>query len=171
MRETEPAPVAAAAPAASPHREPAAAEIRREISPLAPKREAPVVNAAEKEPEPAAPAKATSYRPIVRKIYLEPIGSGEGPQLLRDQIVRTLEENHFKVVDTRADADAVLSGTGKWSHVRVERFRGRLVTADDHEIWSGELSTGGWIRAASGSIARSLVKNIVNAVGRPSLQQ
>ncbi len=136
--------------------------------------ETPVVHAAEKTPiaeaAPATPKTEMTRSIPVRKIYIEPIGKGEGPTLLHDDIVRYLEQSHFQVVDTRDAADAVLSGTAKFANIRVEKFRARLSGTDDRELWSGELSTGGWIRAASGTIARALVKNIVHAVGQPGLQ-
>ncbi|MGH9521749.1 MAG: S1C family serine protease [Terriglobales bacterium] len=159
-----PAPVAtkpAPEPAAQP--EPAA--------PTPPKPAPPEVAATprpEIQPKPAEREYTEVARPRVRKIYIESLGSGEGPDMLRDKIAQHLQELHFKVVDTPGEADAVLSGSGKWDHVRVQRFRARLVAGDQRELWSGEVSVSGWLRSASSSVANKLVENMTHALAVPA---
>ncbi len=126
--------------------------------------------AAAPPPRPVAAPRAQPefVRPAsVRRIYIAPLGKGEGPQMLRDKIARNLQDNHFLIVNSPAEADAVLSGTGKWANVRVETFQARLVDTADRELWSGDFSSGGWIRSASSSVASKLVDNLVHALAHP----
>ena len=124
-------------------------------------------------PVPSQPVKKTKAaalpeftRPTapVRKIYIGSLGEGEGPEMLREKIAHSLQENHFLVVERAEEADAVLSGSGKWSSVRVKSFRARLVANGERVLWSGEVSSGGWIRSASSSVANKLVDSLVRAV-------
>ena len=153
----EPAPQppseAAPAPAAPPMPKPAAPEMAAQ----------PEIKA-----KPVEHEKVETMRPSVRKIYIGSLGSGEGPDMLRDKIAHQLQELHFQLVDTPSEADAVLSGSGKWDHVRVQRFRAKLVAGDQRELWSGEVAVSGWLRSASSSVANKLVENLTRAVGTPA---
>ncbi|MGI9102937.1 MAG: S1C family serine protease [Terriglobales bacterium] len=183
------APVAAAAPKPVPYAPPAAQPARhaeetkaapaaavptaRETAPTFPEplppRQAPPMQMAEATPAAiASKPKSEFARPApVRRIYIEPLGKGEGPQMLREKIARNLADNHFIIVNSAAEADAILSGSGKWANVRVEKFHARLVAADERELWSGDVSSGGWIRSASSSVADKLVQNLVHALAHP----
>lgn len=126
--------------------------------------------AAQPAPSPIAhenPAPEFARRATVRKIYIESLGQGEGPDMLRDKIAHNLKDLNFVIVDTPGEADAILSGSGKWDHVRVQHFRARLIAGDSRELWSGEVSTGGWIRSASSSVANKLVEDITRALALP----
>lgn len=106
----------------------------------------------------------------VRKIFIASLGEGDGPDMLRDKIARTLEQNHFVIVDKAEAADAVLSGAGQWSNLRVRKFRARLA-AGEQVIWSGEVSSGGWVRSASSSVADKLVDQLMSALAYPGQEQ
>ena len=84
--------------------------------------------------------------------------------MLRDKIVHTLTQQRFVVVQSAQNADAVLSGSGTWSHERIKSLRARLVTGDQRVLWSGEVSAGGWVRSASSSIADKLVEKMMDAL-------
>lgn len=169
----EPAETAAVTPAPPPQPMPAAPAVAPEPAPPA---AAPAYTTADRgtsassvTPQPApAPTRDTrateTARPAVRKIYIGSLGSGEGPDMLRDKIAHHLQENNFEVVDSPDKADAVFSGTGKWDHVRVQQFSARLVTGDERVLWSGEVSSGGWIRSASTSVANKLVDQMIRGL-------
>lgn len=169
----EPAETAAVTPAPPPQPMPAAPTLTPEPERAA---AAPAYTTADRgtsassvtpQPEPA-PTRDTrvteTARPAVRKIYIGSLGSGEGPDMLRDKIAHHLQENNFEVVDSPDKADAVFSGTGKWDHVRVQQFSARLVTGDERVLWSGEVSSGGWIRSASTSVANKLVDQMIRGL-------
>jgi hypothetical protein len=102
--------------------------------------------------------------PGVRRIFVDSLGEGEGADLLRDKIVHSLTEQRFVVVNSAQSADAVLSGSGTWSHLRIKSLRARLVSGDQRVLWSGEVSAGGWVKSASSSIADKLVEKMMDAL-------
>lgn len=172
--------VTAATPAlvatpAAPTKTAAAAPPREVVSPtpvqMAEATHPPVQPAPVAQPAPAPAVHESpefARRAAVRKIYIESLGQGEGPDMLRDKIAHNLKELNFLIVDSPSEADAILSGSGKWDHVRVQHFRARLVAGDARELWSGEVSTGGWIRSASSSVATKLVENITRVLALPT---
>ena len=115
-----------------------------------------------------APAVRAQSR--IRKIFVASLGDGDGPDMLREKIAHTLEQNHFVVVDRAEAADAVLSGSGSWANLRVKKFHARLVDGGQRVLWSGDVSSGGWVRSASSSVADKLVENLMNALAYPDEQ-
>ena len=143
-------------------------------APAPPPRSAVTQPAPAPAPPPAETAKAAppsrpapEYRraaPGVHRIFVESLGEGEGADLLRDKIVHSLTQQRFVVVNSAESADAVLSGSGTWSHLRIKSLRARLVSGDQRVLWSGEVSAGGWVKSASSSIADKLVEKMMDAL-------
>jgi phosphate transport system substrate-binding protein len=118
----------------------------------------------------------------VRSIYVEPLGGLNGAQLLRDSLIKRLEKSgDFQIVDNKAQAEAVLSGTGTlWvrgynamnlrspSTNRVPVYTGylsvQLTSKAGEPLWSYMATPGnlGW-KTIADDLSATVVRHLAEA--------
>lgn len=112
----------------------------------------------------------------VRTIYVDSLGQGEDPTIIRDKIInRMVASGRFQVVLDPDKADAVLAGSAsEKSMVRYANGTGgtrfdatvvvRLVTKDQRILWTSEAKNGHFFSpSASSSVAANIVKELLKA--------
>jgi hypothetical protein len=132
----------------------------------------------------------------VKTIYVAPLGTVEGSELVRQKIInRLLKSGIVTVTEDAEHADATLTGTSEVNHrhslsgslnVSGGFVRGRtrysaesvirLVGRNKTVLWSDEVSTSKWlfasrsVKGASSNVADKLVKRLVEAIVPPAKQ-
>jgi len=129
-----------------------------------------------------ARAQAPSQLSHIKSIYVEKFGGLNGAQLLRDSLIKRLDKSgDFQVVDDKAQADAVLIGTGAlWirgynalnvrspSSNRVPSYTGylsvELTSKEGEPLWSYMATPGnlGW-KSIADDLAATVVKHLADA--------
>jgi phosphate ABC transporter phosphate-binding protein len=127
-------------------------------------------------------AQAPGQLSRIKSIYVEKFSGLNGAQLLRDSLVKRLDKSgDFQVVEDKAQADAVLIGTGTlWvrgynainvrspSSNRVPAYTGylsvQLATKEGEPLWSYLATPGnlGW-KTIADDLAATVVKHLADA--------
>jgi hypothetical protein len=111
----------------------------------------------------------------VRTIFVDSLGDGEGPSVIRDKIINRLASSaRFQVVLERDKADSILTGSGDVA--RTDRYNNgsggtrwdatvvvRLITKDQRILWAYETKNNRFARSASSSVADHIVKDLLKA--------
>jgi hypothetical protein len=112
----------------------------------------------------------------IKTIFVDSLGQGEGPSVIRGKIINRLaSSDRFQVVLDREKADAVIVGsaseTSRAHYVDGTGGTGfdatvvvRLVTKDQRILWTSEAKNGRFgQRSASSSVADHIVKDLLKA--------
>jgi hypothetical protein len=115
----------------------------------------------------------------VKTIFVDSLGQGESPNVIRDKIINRLSSSvRFQVVLDRDKADAVLTGSASESQtVNYSNGNGgsgfsasvvvRLIGKDQSILWASEAKNGHFTRSASSSVADNIVKSLMKAAAPP----
>jgi hypothetical protein len=122
----------------------------------------------------------------VRSIYVDSFGTGEGADVIRSKIItRLVKAGRFEVVQSAAQADAVLAGASQVSKTahysanangeyanasggtRYHATAGvQLIGKDRKILWADDTSNGALSRSASSSLADRIVKDLLKAISK-----
>jgi hypothetical protein len=111
----------------------------------------------------------------VKTIFVDSLGQGDGPMVIRDKIINRLATSgRFQVALGPEKADAILTGSAnETSTTRYANGTGgsridatvaiRLITKDQKILWVSETKNGSFTRNASSSVADNVVKGLLKA--------
>jgi hypothetical protein len=142
------------------------------------------------KPKTAATVPAVSRLADVKTIYVAPLGSGDGSDLIREKVInRLVKSGVVSICETPESADAILTGASHmskrhWLDGSMNSYGGsltshtryaadcavRVVSKNNRILWTDEESTRRFfltpksVRAASSNVADRLVKALIKTI-------